>query len=156
MYTTRAGRGCVRHIFGRCSGVLCVLSLIYILWWLLSATKVKEYMESCSLVGVKYIAEDGRHWTERLLWILLVFLRYLYWKWLITVQQQIKNKCIWTQWESIGLIDWLYKHVPAVKLVSYGWRSALLIKVTITVLFKDDIVLWSNKICNTFLVTLSL
>jgi hypothetical protein len=38
--------------------------------------QVKEYMESCSLVGVKYIAEEGRHWTERVLWIILVFLRY--------------------------------------------------------------------------------
>ena len=28
----RAGRGWVRHMFGRRSGVLCVLSLIYILW----------------------------------------------------------------------------------------------------------------------------
>ena len=26
------GRGWVRHMFGRRSGVLCVLSLIYILW----------------------------------------------------------------------------------------------------------------------------
>ena len=31
MYTTdRAGRGCVRHMFGRRSGMLCVISLIYI------------------------------------------------------------------------------------------------------------------------------
>ena len=33
VYTTDgAGRGWVRHMFGRRSGVLCVLSLIYILW----------------------------------------------------------------------------------------------------------------------------
>ena len=33
MYTTdRAGRGWVKHMLGRCSGMLCVLSLIYILW----------------------------------------------------------------------------------------------------------------------------
>ena len=32
MYTTdRAGRGWVKHMLGRCSGMLCVLSLIYIL-----------------------------------------------------------------------------------------------------------------------------
>ena len=31
-------------------------------------------MEATSLHGVKYIAEDGRHWTERLLWTFLVLL----------------------------------------------------------------------------------
>ena len=31
MYTTnRAGRGWVRHMFGRCRGMLCVLTLIYV------------------------------------------------------------------------------------------------------------------------------
>ncbi len=32
---------------------------------------VKEYCESSSLHGLRYITEDGRHWTERVLWVLL-------------------------------------------------------------------------------------
>ena len=35
---------------------------------------VMEYMEKSSLHGVQYLAEDGRHWTERLLWTFLVIL----------------------------------------------------------------------------------
>ena len=30
-----------------------------------------RYCESSSLHGLKYITEDGRHWTERVLWIML-------------------------------------------------------------------------------------
>ena len=33
-------------------------------------------MEETTLHGVKYIAEDGRHWSERVLWTLLVILGY--------------------------------------------------------------------------------
>ncbi|TRY80032.1 hypothetical protein TCAL_16032, partial [Tigriopus californicus] len=32
---------------------------------------VKEYCESSSLHGLRYITEDGRHWTERILWVFL-------------------------------------------------------------------------------------
>ena len=35
---------------------------------------VMEYMEKSSLHGLQYLAEDGRHWTERLLWTFLVIL----------------------------------------------------------------------------------
>jgi hypothetical protein len=55
----------------------CMVRLVYIrIIHKIIMKQVKEYMESCSLVGVKYIAEEGRHWTERVLWIILVFLRY--------------------------------------------------------------------------------
>ena len=38
---------------------------------------VMEYMGKSSLHGVQYIAEEGRHWTERLLWIFLVILGFV-------------------------------------------------------------------------------
>ena len=38
---------------------------------------VMEYMANSSLHGVQYIAEEGRHWTERLLWIFLVILGFV-------------------------------------------------------------------------------
>ena len=38
---------------------------------------VLEYMEKSSLHGLQYLAEDGRHWTERLLWTFLVVLGFV-------------------------------------------------------------------------------
>ena len=38
---------------------------------------VMEYMGKSSLHGVQYIAEEGRHWTERLLWMFLVILGFV-------------------------------------------------------------------------------
>lgn len=34
-------------------------------------------MESSSLHGVQYIAEDGRHWSERLIWTFFVILGFI-------------------------------------------------------------------------------
>ncbi|OWR48197.1 Pickpocket 13 [Danaus plexippus plexippus] len=37
-------------------------------------THVKEYCRNCSFGGVHFVADDDRHWTERWLWAVLVFL----------------------------------------------------------------------------------
>ncbi|CAB4058795.1 ASICN [Lepeophtheirus salmonis] len=38
---------------------------------------IKEYCESSSLHGLRYITEDGRHWTERVLWVFLCLLGFI-------------------------------------------------------------------------------
>ena len=38
---------------------------------------VKEYCESSSLHGLRYITENGRHWTERILWVFLSLLGFI-------------------------------------------------------------------------------
>ncbi|XP_061383814.1 sodium channel protein Nach-like [Danaus plexippus] len=37
-------------------------------------THVKEYCRNCSFGGVHFVTDDERHWTERWLWAVLVFL----------------------------------------------------------------------------------
>ena len=35
------------------------------------------YCDATSLHGVRYITEDGRHWSERMLWVILVILGFI-------------------------------------------------------------------------------
>ena len=53
---------------------------------------IKEYCESSSLHGLKYISEDGRHWTERVLWFILCLMGFV-----LTIYFIIP---IWIKWNS--------------------------------------------------------
>ena len=48
----RAGRGWVRHLFGRRSRMLCILSLIYIIWLEVSRTLKSWTLAACTLCTV--------------------------------------------------------------------------------------------------------
>ena len=49
------------------------------------------YRYSSSLHGLQYITEDGRHWTERILWIFLCLLGFI-----LTIYFLLP---IWRKWE---------------------------------------------------------
>ena len=53
---------------------------------------IKEYCESSSLHGLKYISEDGRHWTERVLWFIMCLMGFI-----LTIYFIIP---IWIKWNS--------------------------------------------------------
>ncbi|XP_072948821.1 sodium channel protein Nach [Epargyreus clarus] len=37
---------------------------------------IKEYCANCSFAGVRFIADDTKHWSERLFWVILVILSW--------------------------------------------------------------------------------
>ena len=85
---------------------------------------LKEYCESSSLHGLRYITEDGRHWTERVLWFFMCLCGFV-----LTIYFIVP---IWIKWSSQVIT----------KICTSGWITILNFQPTLTTLDSTNHPVW--------------